>query len=49
MTVLDEWLRAYEFSASDVAKLKQQYLAKTRKADEAEDECVYICVFYGFS
>lgn len=38
--ILDEWLRAYEFSSSDVAKLKQQYLAKTRKADEAEDEYV---------
>lgn len=37
-TVIDTWLRAYEQAQGDVAKLKHQYLAKTRRADEAEDE-----------
>ena len=37
---MDNWLRSYEQSQGDVAKLKHQYLAKTRRADEAEDECV---------
>lgn len=37
-TVLDNWIRSYEQAQGDVNKLKQQYLAKTRRADEAEDE-----------
>lgn len=37
-TVLDGWIKAYEQAHGDVAKLKHQYLAKTRKADEAEDD-----------
>ncbi|KAK1232125.1 Rho-GTPase-activating protein 8 [Marasmius sp. AFHP31] len=36
--VLNEWLKGYETAQSDVGKLKQYYLAKTRKADEAEDD-----------
>lgn len=47
---MDNWLRAYEESYADVTKLKQQYLAKVRKADEAEDECVTLpCVVYLFA
>ncbi len=38
---MDNWLRTYQQAQGDVAKLKHQYLAKTRRADEAEDE-------YGF-
>lgn len=37
-TVLDGWVKNYEQAQGDVAKLKHQYLAKTRKADEAEDD-----------
>ena len=40
VTVIDDWLRTYEQAQADVSKLKQQYLAKTRRADEAEDELV---------
>ena len=36
--MLDNWLRNYEQARADVQKLKQQYLAKTRRADDAEDE-----------
>ncbi|EEB88730.1 hypothetical protein MPER_13262, partial [Moniliophthora perniciosa FA553] len=36
--VFDQWLKGFEQSQAEVAKLKQQYLAKTRKADEAEDD-----------
>ncbi|KAL0569314.1 Rho-GTPase-activating protein 8, partial [Marasmius crinis-equi] len=39
--VLNEWLKGYELAQADVAKLKQQYLAKTRKADEAEDDAKF--------
>lgn len=39
-TVVDNWLRSYEQAQGEVAKLKHQYLAKTRRADEAEDESV---------
>lgn len=38
--VLNQWLYNYEHHIGDVAKLKHQYLAKVRKADEAEDEYV---------
>ena len=41
-TVFDNWLRNYEQAQADVQKLKQQYLNKTRRADEAEDELVII-------
>ncbi|PFH51886.1 hypothetical protein AMATHDRAFT_58092 [Amanita thiersii Skay4041] len=37
-TVLDNWLRSYEQAQTDVHKLKQQYLTKTRRADDAEDD-----------
>lgn len=39
-TVMDNWLRTYQQAQGDVAKLKHQYLAKIRRADEAEDEYV---------
>ncbi|KAF8347678.1 hypothetical protein F5887DRAFT_953662 [Amanita rubescens] len=37
-TVFDSWLRNYEQAQADAQKLKQQYLAKTRRADDAEDD-----------
>ncbi|KAF9485462.1 hypothetical protein BDN70DRAFT_847745 [Pholiota conissans] len=37
-TVIDNWLRSYEHAQTDVAKLKSTYLAKVRRADEAEDD-----------
>lgn len=40
-TVMDNWLRGYEHTQGDVDKLKHQYLAKTRKADEAEDDAKF--------
>lgn len=36
--VLHNWVRAYEDAQKEVIKLKNSYLTKTRKADEAEDE-----------
>lgn len=36
--VLSQWLYSYEHNIGEVAKLKHQYLAKVRAADEAEDE-----------
>ncbi|KAJ3835952.1 hypothetical protein F5878DRAFT_566406 [Lentinula raphanica] len=36
--VLNQWLYSYEHNLGEVAKLKHQYLAKVRKADEAEDD-----------
>ncbi|KAF9005914.1 hypothetical protein BDQ17DRAFT_1407965 [Cyathus striatus] len=39
--IVDNWLRAYEHAQGDVAKLKHQYLAKTRRADEAEDDAKF--------
>ncbi|KAA1468841.1 hypothetical protein DENSPDRAFT_795101 [Dentipellis sp. KUC8613] len=39
--MLDGYLRSYEHSQSDVAKLKSHYLAKVRKADEAEDDAKF--------
>ncbi|KAH0582749.1 Rho-GTPase-activating protein 8 [Termitomyces sp. J132] len=41
VTVLDNWLRSYEQAHAEVGKLKQQYLAKTRRADEAEDDAKF--------
>ncbi|GLB41896.1 putative protein with domain found in Dishevelled, Egl-10, and Pleckstrin (DEP) [Lyophyllum shimeji] len=40
-TVLDNWLRSYEQAHNEVSKLKQQYLAKTRRADDAEDDAKF--------
>ncbi|KAM6496929.1 hypothetical protein JOM56_007402 [Amanita muscaria] len=40
-TVLGNWLRNYEQAQTDVQKLKQQYLTKTRRADEAEDDAKF--------
>ncbi|KIY65071.1 hypothetical protein CYLTODRAFT_379951 [Cylindrobasidium torrendii FP15055 ss-10] len=39
--VLDTWMKAYEQNQGDVAKLKHTYLAKVRKADEAEDDAKF--------
>ncbi|KAF9266919.1 hypothetical protein L218DRAFT_1074764 [Marasmius fiardii PR-910] len=39
--ILDQWLKGYETAQADVAKLKQQYLTKTRKADEAEEDAKF--------
>ncbi|KAJ4473838.1 hypothetical protein J3R30DRAFT_3296406 [Lentinula aciculospora] len=36
--VLSQWLYSYEHNIGEVSKLKHQYLAKVRKADEAEDD-----------
>ncbi|KAG6909042.1 hypothetical protein DXG01_002316 [Tephrocybe rancida] len=40
-TVIDNWLKSYEHAYADVTKLKQQYLTKTRRADEAEDDAKF--------
>nr|GAT46765.1 predicted protein [Mycena chlorophos] len=40
-SILDQWLRAYEQAHGEVAKLKHQYLAKIRRADEAEDDAKF--------
>ncbi|KAF8202488.1 hypothetical protein BJ912DRAFT_1110792 [Pholiota molesta] len=40
-TVIDNWLRSYEQAQADVAKLKSTYLAKVRRADEAEDDAKF--------
>ncbi|KAK2463698.1 hypothetical protein APHAL10511_004449 [Amanita phalloides] len=39
--VLDNWLRNYEQAQADVHKLKQLYLAKTRRADDVEDDAKF--------
>ncbi|KAG2157826.1 uncharacterized protein EDB93DRAFT_818604 [Suillus bovinus] len=36
--VMNNWLRAYEDSQKEVIKLKNSYLQKTHRADEAEDD-----------
>jgi len=38
--MIGTWFKAYEQAHEDVAKLRQQYLLKTRRADGAEDELV---------
>ncbi|KAJ7634132.1 hypothetical protein DFH06DRAFT_679234 [Mycena polygramma] len=38
---IDYWLRSYEQAHGEVSKLKHQYLAKTRRADEAEDDAKF--------
>ncbi|KAK0497208.1 hypothetical protein EDD18DRAFT_1161108 [Armillaria luteobubalina] len=38
---IDSWMKTYEQSHGEVAKLKHQYLSKTRKADEAEDDAKF--------
>ncbi|KAF8892093.1 hypothetical protein BD779DRAFT_1670440 [Infundibulicybe gibba] len=40
-TVIDNWLRSYEHAQGEVTKLKNQYLTKTRRADEAEDDAKF--------
>ncbi|TCD61771.1 hypothetical protein EIP91_007949 [Steccherinum ochraceum] len=37
-SIVDGYLRAYEAAQLEVAELKNSYLTKTRKADEAEDD-----------
>ncbi|KAI0367057.1 hypothetical protein BV20DRAFT_1093145 [Pilatotrama ljubarskyi] len=36
--LLDGWMYSYELGQAEVNKLKNDYLTKTRKADEAEDD-----------
>ncbi|KAI0693202.1 hypothetical protein C8T65DRAFT_668442 [Cerioporus squamosus] len=36
--MLEGWMYSYELAQAEVAKLKNDYLTKTRKADEAEDD-----------
>ncbi|KAI0352312.1 hypothetical protein OH77DRAFT_1428605 [Trametes cingulata] len=36
--LLDGWMYSYELAQAEVNKLKNDYLTKTRKADEAEDD-----------
>ncbi|KAL9713703.1 Rho-GTPase-activating protein 8 [Leucoagaricus gongylophorus] len=38
--MIGTWLKDYEQAREDVAKLKQQYILKMRRADDAEDESV---------
>ncbi|VDC00964.1 unnamed protein product [Peniophora sp. CBMAI 1063] len=40
-TLIEGHIRAYEGSAVEVAKLKNQYINKVRKADEAEDDAKF--------
>ncbi|KAG5647823.1 hypothetical protein DXG03_007747 [Asterophora parasitica] len=40
-TVIDNWLKSYEQAQVEVSKLKNQYLAKTRRADDAEDDAKF--------
>ncbi|KAI9464211.1 hypothetical protein HD554DRAFT_2206321 [Boletus coccyginus] len=40
-TALNNWLRYYEEAQKEVIKLKSTYLAKTRRADEAEDDAKF--------
>ncbi|KAJ6591706.1 hypothetical protein DFH09DRAFT_182307 [Mycena vulgaris] len=40
-SIIDYWLRSYEQAHGEVSKLKHQYLAKTRRADEAEDDAKF--------
>ncbi|KAJ7760434.1 hypothetical protein B0H16DRAFT_1813870 [Mycena metata] len=40
-SIIDYYLRAYEQAHGEVSKLKHQYLAKTRRADEAEDDAKF--------
>ncbi|KAF9245227.1 hypothetical protein BU15DRAFT_41061 [Melanogaster broomeanus] len=37
-TALNKWLRSYDDAQKEVIKLKNAYLSKTRRADEAEDD-----------
>ncbi|CDO73283.1 hypothetical protein BN946_scf185008.g45 [Trametes cinnabarina] len=37
-SMLDGWMYSYEVATAEVNKLKNDYLSKTRKADEAEDD-----------
>ncbi|KAF8909412.1 hypothetical protein CPB84DRAFT_1743969 [Gymnopilus junonius] len=40
-TVVDNWLKTYEQAHGEVSKLKNQYLTKVRKADDAEDDAKF--------
>ncbi|EGN96599.1 hypothetical protein SERLA73DRAFT_170049 [Serpula lacrymans var. lacrymans S7.3] len=40
-TAIDNWLRSYEQSQKEVIKLKNSYLQKMRRADEAEDDAKF--------
>lgn len=36
--LMDDWVPSYEQAQAGVATFRQQYFAKVRKADEADDE-----------
>ncbi|KAJ7115832.1 hypothetical protein C8R44DRAFT_793397 [Mycena epipterygia] len=40
-SIIDHWIRSYEQAHGEVSKLKHQYLAKIRRADEAEDDAKF--------
>ncbi|KAI0272568.1 hypothetical protein BC834DRAFT_857325 [Gloeopeniophorella convolvens] len=40
-TIIDGYVRTYEHAQADVIKLKNTYLSKVRKADEAEDDAKF--------
>ncbi|CAK5273950.1 unnamed protein product [Mycena citricolor] len=40
-SLIDQYLRAYEHAQGEVSKLKHNYLDKTRRADEAEDDAKF--------
>ncbi|KAF9218988.1 hypothetical protein BS17DRAFT_790309 [Gyrodon lividus] len=40
-TALNNWMRSYDDSQKEVIKLKNTYLSKTRRADEAEDDAKF--------
>ncbi|KAH9040382.1 hypothetical protein EDB85DRAFT_1925857 [Lactarius pseudohatsudake] len=40
-TVIDGYIKKYELSEADVIKLKNTYLSKVRKADEAEEDAKF--------
>ena len=46
LNLLDVWLHEYEQSINEVDKLRNAYHSKTRKADEAEDECVDLIMYF---
>ncbi|EJD07412.1 uncharacterized protein FOMMEDRAFT_100626 [Fomitiporia mediterranea MF3/22] len=39
--VIDGWIKTYEMAQGEVDRLKHQYLAKVRRADEAEDDAKF--------
>jgi hypothetical protein len=46
--MLQQYVRTYEHAQAEVTKLKNTYLSKTRKADEAEDEYVRLYTVFPY-